>query len=222
MPQKSLVSKIRIFVFILFRKLGLDSTVILVSKLKKLGINFSQLRMLEVFGGIGFYHTRILSDGVKSLEIWEIDQARVKILKKIFPKAAVLKTDSFKKIRSTKKKFDIISVDNPPTVYDGYCEHFELFPYIFRIVDKSAILSLNVVPNTKSLLKSKYPEASNRQHLEKRSMFYNTKKPEIISRKKLIREYKRKIANAGFSTKWYFFQRRLFISVDYLIIKISK
>ncbi len=133
-------------------------------------------RALEVFGGAGDWQTRYFADEVLSLEIWEIDDKHLVALRKNLPSVSVRICDSFKEIQVTTSKYNVIVIDNPQSVYcDGmYCEHFELFPHVFRIAEYpcAIIVNVNMEP---------YDLREGSQWWERRKAFYGTESPEKLS-----------------------------------------
>lgn len=190
--------------------------------LKRRDIVIKDLKALEVFGRCGEWHTKDYAPQVSELDVWEIESKYKEKLKKNLPKAEVKITDSYEEITRTEKKFNLIVVDNTLSFEFGHCEHFDLFPDIFRIVMDSAILILNVIHQVKDgdLIKRTIHNLFDEKQLECRKSFYQTDRPEKIFLEKIINIYKDLITKNGFFLDWYFFQKR--ISFYYLVLKISK
>ncbi len=205
---------------LIIRKFRLDPIQKVLRKLKKKNINLRNLDALEVFGYTGEYHTRFYAPYVHNLEVWEINPAFEKQLRKNLPFAEIKITDSFNEIKRTSRKYDLVVVDNPMSTFGNYCEHFDLFPDIFSIMGDSSLLILNVIPEINKTALQKWPYLFNDLQLKRRKSFYGTDKPEKISFEDLVKSYKRICFANGFNIEWYFFQRRTI--VDYLVIKILK
>jgi len=177
---------------------------------------------LEVFGFTGEYHTKFYAPIVRSLEVWEINPNLEDSLKKNLPNSRIKITDAFNEIKYTLEKFDLIVIDNPVTTFGKYCEHFDLFPDIFRITKKKAVIILNVLFEMPQV-EEKYrpdPNIFNEHHLKYRSSFYNTANPDHILPDEIVNTYKKLCFENGYVMDWFFFQRRT--SVFYFIFSISK
>ena len=202
------------------RNLRLEPIQKVLRKLKRKKIVLKELDALEIFGYTGEYHTRFYAPFVHSLEVWEIDPKCEESLKKNLPQARIKITDSFREIKNTGKKFDLIVVDNPMSMFGDNCEHFNLFPDIFNITKNQAILILNVIPKITAGDKKNWPDLFNEKQLEHRRKFYKVENPDNIELKDMISSYKGLCTENGLEIAWFFFQRRT--SVFYLVCRISK
>jgi len=193
-------------------------------ELKKRGVSLKELDALEVFGGSGELHTKDYASQVATLEVWEIDAEWEKSLRRNLPMAEVKITDSFKELTKTPKKYSFIVVDDSPRIYYDYCEHFDLFPDVFRILKDSAIIILNVVPEINATYMKQYGRFYNETHVARRKSFYQTDHPGKVPLDKMVEVYKNLCMQNGFNLEWYFFRRRSFIysAVYYLVLKIKK
>ena len=85
---------------------------------------------------------------VKTFEIWEIDQKLKPQLEKSFPNAKIKICNSIEILNKSQKirKFDLILIDNPMSVFGikknsfEYCEHFDVIKNIKKLIDKEAIV----------------------------------------------------------------------------------
>jgi len=171
--------------------------------LHRRGVNLKSTRALELFGGRGDKLVVEYAPYVGNLEIWEIDPSCEADLRSRFPYARIRITDSYTEIRKCPSKFDLVVADIWVShIFDGYCEHFELFPHIFRILSPSAILILNVVPNTRSL---------STEHGQRRCQFYQVEDPTEIPLKHMVKIYDSIAASHGFHIDWWFYKDRLFL-----------
>jgi len=208
--------------FLLATRRGLHLTSIhkVLRALRKRKVSLKDLNALEVFGGSGDLHAKDYAPYVSTLEVWEINPKQEMPLKKNLPNAKVKITDSYKEIKKAKSMYNLIVVDNPMSTYDEHCEHFDLFPDIFRIAMDSTIIILNVIPEIDDHAKKQYPYLFNETQLASRKSFYGTNQPEKISFDKIVETYRKHATTNGFSLDWYFFQKRTF--VYYLVLKIRK
>lgn len=182
-----------------------------LSKLNSLGINLRELDALEVFGKDGEWHTLDYSNKVNSLEIWEIDPKSEPVLHRNFPKAKIKIVDSYEEIKRANSKYSLIVIDNPMSNYGQYCEHFLLFPHVFRVCEESTTFIINVIPEIDERVKEEYPYVFNHEQLKCRSDFYKTDTPEKISFDHITETYKRLAEENNFEMEWSFFQRRNFV-----------
>jgi len=190
-------------------------------ELRKRKVSVKDLDALEVFGGSGDFHTKDYAFQVSTLEVWEIDPKYERSLKQNLPMAKVKITDSYKEIKNTLRKYNLIVVDNPMSTYEDHCEHFDLFPDIFRVASDSTILILNVISEINGAAKKQYPYLFNEEQLARRKFFYKTNRPEKVSFDEMVEAYRNLAKTNGFSLEWYLFQKR-YTFVYYLVLKIKK
>jgi len=197
------------------RALGLSPTQRVFRDLRARNVPTGDLAALEFFGRTGFLHTVDYARQVSSLEVWEIDPAHEPDLRRNLPGAAVRIVDSFDELKRTPRKFNLLVVDNPVCVYGGHCEHFDIFPDIFRVAMDSSILILNAAPNP-----SPPTEAA---HLASRRAFNKTDRPENVPFDRMMKVYREIVQAAGFALEWHFFRRRTHATrVYYIVLKIQR
>ena len=200
------------------RGIGLSPTQKVFREIRRRGVDTRRLAALEVFAGTGFTHTIDYARLVGSLELWELSRERERALRTHFPRAIVRITDTFEEVRRTKKKFGLIVVDNTVTTYgDGYVEHFDLFPDLFRIADDACIMLLNVCP--------KLPERqrTDPRRIARRAEFYETATPHDISWDRIVGAYARLMVRHGFALDWQFARPRAYReSICYLAMRIVR
>jgi len=209
----------------LLRKFRASPMQKVLKELRERGIVLSDLHALEVFGGPGRWVTKYYARYVSTLDIWEIEHKYENRLRRSFPHAEIKITDSYHEIKSTSRKYNLIVVDSPFSVYGErgeYCEHFALFPDLFRIVMDSAILVLNVFTHVTDAALREYPYLFNEKHLARRSSFYKMNHPERLSFDELRGAYKDLALANGFVTEWHFFRERRWASFYFLVLKIKK
>lgn len=204
-----------------------------MKKLGKRHIQLGCLDALEVFGRDGHWHTTAYAPLVGHLEVWEIEEKYREPLTVNLPMADVKITDSFQEIRRTSKKYHLIVVDNSMGIYRDdpfsgeaattHCEHFDLFPDLFRVIEDWAILIVNVIPKTNRAAREKYPELFNPTQLERRGRFYATTHPENVTLREMEEAYRSLAGKNGFDVDWCFFEKRGRKGVAYyLVLKISR
>jgi hypothetical protein len=202
------------------RDLGLSPMQSIMRELVERGVMLRELRVLEVFSFTGEMRSKDYASKVSSLEAWEINPAHEILLRRNLPKADVRITDSYEEIRRTPKKYNCIIVDNSP--YHGtHCEHFDLFPDVFRVAMDQSILIILIIPELNRALFKSYPEMWEDYPLASRKTFYGTDHPEAISIERMVEVYKNQIAANQFSVEWYFVQKRNQMIYD-LVVKIKR
>ena len=202
------------------RSLGLSPMQKVLRKLRARGINLRSLRALEVFGGSGEFHTVDYADKVSSLEVWEIDPQLEKSLRRNLPKATIRIVDSHAELKRTQARFDFVIVDNPMSIYDGHCEHFDLFPDLFRVARDETILLLDVIPHVPRVALKRYPYLFSEEQRQRRREFYNTSAVDNLSPDMILSAYRTRAELADFEVEWSFMVRRHF--VFYLALKIRR
>ncbi len=188
--------------------------------LAKKGVRLDELVGLEVFGGTGTLDTLDYATKIAALDIWEIDPALEKVLKRNLPTAYVVITDSYEEVARTSKKYNLIVVDNPMSTYGKWCEHFDLFPAVFRVAKDTAVLIVAVTPAIDQKVRESYPYMFNERQLKSRRAFYKTNTPERVSFEHMAAIYEEHARNSGFKIDWYFAQKRT--HMFYLVMSISK
>lgn len=191
--------------------LGLSPMQQALRKLRRMGVEPGELHALEVFGGSGTFHTRDYAGRVASLDVWEIDPRLEGTLRRNLPQAKITITDSYEELKNASKRYGLLVADNPMSLHGGHCEHFDLFPDIFRIIAPRAVLILNVIPEATPRARRRFPYLFNPAQLAERSRFYRTDHPEAISLDEITRHYITLAADHGFTVERTFRQQRHFV-----------
>jgi hypothetical protein len=191
----------------------------ILREIGKRGVDASQLRVLEVFANSGDSHVKDYASRVSALEMWEIEPRYETMLKRNFPSAQVKIVDSYEEIKKTPNKYELIVVDNGTSICDNHCEHFDLFPEIFRIAANSSILILNVIPEADHTVLKEIPYLFHEAQLVRRQEFYKTGNPKKISIDGMLKVYTELIGENGFVLEWHLVLKRSF--VYYLVLKIK-
>lgn len=186
--------------------------------LERYGVSPEKLTTLEMFGWNGEVHVRDVASIVSKMEIWEIDPRMEDVLKQKFPKAEIKITDSYKEIKQTQRKFDVVIVDNP-NVSGKHYEHFDLFPDIFRVLKDNAIIVLIVMPEITMNASDAW--------LKKRKIFYDAKSPKNITFDEMEMAYRKfaiqcrwKVEKIFFQTRWNFLIKGN--KIYYFVLKITR
>lgn len=202
------------------RSLGLSPMQKVLRRLRARGIDLGSLHALELFGGSGAFHTVDYSDNIASLEVWEVDPRLENSLRRNLPNATIRIVDCYDEVKRTPDRFDFVIVDNPMSLYDGHCEHFDLFPDLFRVARDETILVLDVIPHVPPVALRRYPYLFNQEQRQRRRELYNTIVADNLSPDTIISAYRLRAELAGFEVEWSFMVRRHF--VYYLALKIRR
>lgn len=208
------------------RKLRIMPVHRVLRDLARRGVDVSKMKALEVFGGAGSLYTRDLALVVRSLEAWEISPAKCEKLSASLPTVKVENVDSFKRIATTRSRFDLISIDNAFAPYGEsgqYCEHFDLFPQIFRIGEDRVTLITHVVPWASPAAR-RVASLFDDRHLSRRREFYSTDTPDHVPLESMARTYETFANQAGYKMDWWFSTRRtvFFDFVYFMTLHFSK
>lgn len=175
---------------------------------------------LEAFAYTGALQARAYRHFPDYHEAWEIAADCKTQLEKNLPGATVRITDSFEEIRRCDKKFNFINVDTMQGIFGNYCENFEFYPLMFRVMADECIVNLNVIPRASAKWRRKYPTVFNTEHLARRKAFYKTPDPEEISLEEMLRTYGGIAAEHHYSIVWHaYYQRTL---TYYLVLHLKK
>lgn len=225
MPVKDVLREVRNHMspdiwFNMRRVIKYKPMISVINILEQNNLRLRELDALEVFGKDGAYHTVDYGYAVSSLEIWEIDPVYKERLAKNFPHATIKIVDSYYEIKNVNRTFGMIVVDNPMSTYGDYCEHFKLFPDIFRILSSPGIIVLNVIPEIDEDARNQYPYIFNDEHLKIRSSFYSTSHPEKVTIDEMIDTYDKLAGMSGFKLYKHYSIKRSF--VYYLVLLLKK
>ena len=191
--------------------LGLSPMQRVLRKLERKGVTLGELHALEVFGGAGTFHARDYARRVAALDVWEIDSRLEAPLRRNLPEAKITITDSYEELKNASKRYGLVVIDNPMSLHGGHCEHFDLFPEIFRLMADRAVLILDVIPAITPRARKRFPYLFNTAQLAERSRFYRTDHPEHIPLEKMIAHYTNLASENGFGVEQIVHQRRHFV-----------
>jgi hypothetical protein len=177
---------------------------------------------LEVFGRDGDGLTKAYAPYTTQLQICEIDPAWSDSLQKRFPYATIKIVDSFQEIRKTSDKFNFVVIDSPMSTYGEYCEHFDLFPHVWKILFAQSILLVTVIPNTNAFARRRWPYLFNDEQLRRRAAFYCTKRPEDVSISKMVNAYGRMAKENGYEVRWTYSKKRGLTSAYLLALYVEE
>lgn len=198
------IREIRAAQFGLRRRLRITPIYLVQKGLLRKGVSLSELRALEVFGGTGLMHTADYLPRVRSLEAWELSPSKKPDLEKNLPTATVRIVDSYRQLRETDQRFGLIVADSWTQMFADHCEHFELFPEIFRPMEDFAVLVLNVMPEWR-------PASYRPEHLQRRRAFYRRDDVTRIPPEALVERYRDLARENGFDIVWWFLKDRFFL-----------
>lgn len=200
------------------RALGLSPTQKVFREIARRGVPLSEMSAVEVFAGTGFRHSMDYVNLVRKLEAWEVNPVHEAALRRNLPGATIRITDSFDEVRTTAARFGIIVVDNTITTFgNGYIEHLDLFPAIFRIAEDDCVFVLNVCPVVPPHL------SADAVRLSRRAAFYATDRPDSVPIAKMAETYERLMKANGFAAEWWFQRKRAYREgIHYLVMRMRR
>jgi hypothetical protein len=186
------------------RMLKVTPTYRVLRELRRRELSLGRMDALELFGGRGDMITQDYAPYVRSLEIWEIDPACEVALRKRFPLAKIKITDTYEEIKKCTRKFDLVVADAWPRPFNGHCEHFDLFPDVFRVLLPFAVLILNVLPEI-------WGEKLSLEHARRRRQFYQVADATRVPLQQMVQRYDALAREQGFTVRWWFYKDRYFL-----------
>lgn len=195
----------------------------LMDELERRGVDFGELRALEIFGRDGLDHTTTYANRVKSLEVWELDPKWHPVLVKNLPGATVRTVDSYAEVTRTPDRFDLIMIDNAIGKNGDRYDHFDLFPdAVFKATADESLLVLIVIPTIDGNTLKHFPELLDKGYLERRKSFYAADDPVSIPMERVVDVYRSFAERNGYRLLWAHHQIRSGAGVRYLALKIRK
>lgn len=173
---------------------------------------------LELFARDGSWHTVVYAPHVKSIEAWEINPDFYESLRENLPHATIKIVDTWKEIKKATKKYDLIIIDNPQSIYgkkDEYCEHFGLLPDVLRISNDGCIIILNVNIEPYNL-------KTDSQWWKRRKEYYGTDCPEQLSQNQIMLHYRRICRESSVKMRWALLQQRESGFMYYFVMRIRR
>jgi hypothetical protein len=191
------IEAVRTLQYDLRRKLRVTPVFQVFRELQNRGVRVEKLNGLELFAKDGKMHTADYYPLVKSLEAWEIKAEYEEPLRRNLPGAAIRIVDSYEEIQTTNSRFSLVVADTWTRMFDGHCEHFELFPSMFRVMEDECHLLLNVMPHWKV-------ERFGAEHEKRRKEFYRRDDVRNVPLEWMVRVYSGLAADNAFEiTSWF-------------------
>lgn len=166
--------------------------------------------VLEAFANTGEHQAPAYYKYASYFEAWEIDEKFKSSLTKNLPNATVKITNSMQEILVTDKKFDVIVLDAHMGMFgNGYCEHFNILPNVFRVANDDVVVILNVMPYAEEKWRKKYETVFSKEHLKMRKEFYGDAfDVNHCSYDEMISFYKEYFLSKNYQVTDYFFHQR--------------
>lgn len=172
--------------------------------LKDNGLWPNRIVALDAFSQMGLQWTKVFSNEVEYLEMWDINPKAIQLAKRSFPSAELVCGDSlqaFKEKKFKRRDYNFILLDAPlPHQFDdGSFEHFGCFDKLFDFTAAQAVLIFNVVPDTDRMLQRhpQSPEFVNLWH-QKRALFYGVAEGQKILPGVMLDTYKKRVEANGY------------------------
>jgi hypothetical protein len=175
---------------------------------------------LEAFAHTGAWQARAYRQYPSYHEAWEINEWCEPYLKKNLPRAKIRITNSFEEIMKCDKKFDFINVDTHQGLFGAYCENFEFFPLMFRVMKDECVVNLNVIPYASEEWRKRYDTLFNKEHLGRREAFYKTGNPENVTLEQMLKIYGDIAEKNNYSITWSHYRQRTL--TYYLVLHFKK
>lgn len=189
--------------------LGLSPACAILNRIRRRGIDLSQVSAIELFGGTGSKFTREIATCVGGLDAWEIDPIAAHVLQHNIPHAKVRLVDSVQELKCAQREYGLVSIDNPMSVFgSGYCEHFDLFPHAFRLAAPRSVFIVTFIPFLNNHAKRRFPYLFSPQHLDRRAAFYRTHLPENVSVDQAMSVFTEFAEQSKLIIDWHFAQPR--------------
>jgi hypothetical protein len=83
-----------------------------------------------------------------------------------------------------------------------------MFPGLFRLMQDSCTVILDVMPDLHSAIRVRYPEMLREPVLRKRAAFYGVQDPLKIAERDLVAPYAEFARREGFALTWHFLRKR--------------
>ena len=186
------------------------------NKLLKKGQNLNSFTGLEFFAREGDWQTKSFAKFIKILHAWEINPVFKDKLSLNHPNAIIRIGDSFEFAKEIqyKAKFDFIVFDNPQSIYNNYCEHFEALENVSFLLKDSGIVIFNI---------NKKPFNYSKESLwaKRRNNYYKTEASNLES-EFLLRFYSKLFNNMGFDINEIFEEKRNNDYLSYIILILNK
>lgn len=151
--------------------LGLSPMQKVLRAIERRGIDVQTMDVLEAFAGRGHMHVIDYRSRVKSIDLWDHDEANARELLSQYHDAVVKRVDSYEQVRREEKQFSMIILDPSPRNGPHY-EVYDIFPDVFRLAGPRCVFVLTVIPTLNAALRRAYPETGGEDHLERRRAFY--------------------------------------------------
>lgn len=147
-----------------------ESIFNLLQHTKNIKVNLINLKVLDIFAGVGSFGLECLSRGAKKVVFIENYEPVVKILEKNLKNIAkdkdfeIFNRDFFNLIKNInfKEDFDLIFLD-PPFKNENTLEIFELL-YKKNILKKNGVVIIHRHKNSKEIIVHKFREIGNRAY----------------------------------------------------------
>lgn len=179
------------------------------------------LSVLELFARKGDWHTIEYAGKVRALELWEINPEFAPVLASRFPRANVLIGDTYRRLQSSPRTFNVIIGDSPVSEHEGHFEHFDIFPYVFGWLADDGFLILDIIPFVGDGARRAFPEAFGSAHMRARKAFYGYNRPDQIPIAEIIARYRSLCEEAGWTVQDTAIELRN-DAISYLLLALRK
>jgi len=140
-----------------------------------------ELKTIELYGGDGHSLSDKMAEQSVSFVGYDINPDKEEGFKNNIPNGEFRCGDSVRMMRTMQEgeigTYNLISVDSPICIYgEGYCEHFEILQYIYKLLRKGRKV-ICVFPVTKEPYDTE--KAENRAWMKRRAEFYESEEKNL-------------------------------------------
>ena len=179
----------------------LDPAHQLVFRLHQSGVTWKDLDGLVCFRSQDPHLVKVLTDCVKSLEVWEADPQYEADLRSGLPGAVIRINDPVRQLKSATSRFGLILLDRPFKTSQGHLEHFDIIDDALEHLEGRGVLLVNIIPSSAGHDQAGLSGLFNEAHLEERRKFYRTDRPDDIPLPHMFDIYEEICGRHGFAVK---------------------
>jgi hypothetical protein len=145
-------------------------------------VNLGPVEALDVFAGSGLFMSHAYLHHCERADLWDIDPFNAEHVRHWGKHVQGYCGDSIKAVNTGDARiarYNFVLLDNPlggPFGPERYCEHFDLFPAVFRYLKPGpSVLVMNYIPDARKLMSDpRFGNTTVDAQEERRRAFYET------------------------------------------------
>jgi hypothetical protein len=138
-------------------------------------------RVLDPFAGAGINMSHAYVDRVGAADLWDLNADDARLASNLGTNVSAFQGDSFKALNEGDGRlgtYDLIVLDNNlGGIYDGYCEHFDAMPSVFRYLRTDvpyAVVAMNFITDPHLMNRDpRFQTPTFEEQLRRRARFYD-------------------------------------------------